>query len=386
MSEQRTTRLVFKLELIVPFCIMLAGTIICLTTNLDIELSNLFFDPEKESWQHNNTPFVSLSYHWGPVFSAIAAFWALLFFFLSYMHPRFWAKRVVSLFILLCIIIGPVIVVNGIVKETWKRPRPRDIIEFGGTHQFRKVLEFGDWNYRGKSFPGGHASAGFILVMLYFLWKNKRPRLAFAALLFSIGWGSWLSYVRIVLGGHFFSDNLYAFGLNWYIVMALYYKWYIPHLEKQKPLAPFKPSKQRYAVGGSLLFIGICLLLFRFLFSTPFRIDYPRETKALPYEVKAITIKVRAKKGDITIRRSKARRFEVQTWINGHALPDISAKRNLVIVPEKSRWTIEYSVEPQGFYYEYQSHTTVIVPEHIEVKWDLFTKQGAIFRKDLKNR
>ncbi len=382
MNHQSATGRNAGIEFVIPFCIVVIGTIVCLTTDLDIELSRLYFDSEQQLWPASKTPLITLTYRWGPILTALVAVWALFRFFASYMHPRFWAKRAVSLFVLLCILIGPVVIVNGIVKESWRRPRPRDIIEFGGSHSFRKVLEFGNREYRGKSFPSGHASAGFILVLFYFLLKEKRPGLAWLALLFAIGWGCWLGYVRIVLGGHFFSDNLYAFGINWFVVWLCYYRWYLPYREKKHDQAAFQQSRRRYAIGSALLLVTIGLLAFRFLFSTPFRIDYPPETTVLPADIKKLTIQVRVKKGDILIRNSNSGNFAVQTWISGHAPTDIQAKRDLTIHRNAEHWKIRYEVEPEGFYYEYQSHTYIFKPQHLKIELDLFTKQGAVIWED----
>jgi len=378
MTSPPAKNITLALELLVPLIIVAAGTVYCLWTDFDLALSRQFFDPERQTWTGSGSRLIVLSYTWGPLFSGLAAFWALFHFFASYMHPRFWAKRAVSLFILLCIVVGPVLVVNGIVKESWRRPRPRDIVEFGGSHPHRKVLEFGNRDYRGKSFPGGHASAGFVLVLFYFLLKGRKPPIPLAALLFAVGWGTWISYVRIALGGHFFSDNLYAFGLNWYVVLALYYKWYLPYTKKRQSMAAFQPSRRRYVIGICLLLIAAGLLTFRFLFSAPFHIDYPEEKAELPPAVQKLQVRVRAEKGDILVRHSASRYVAVQTWISGHALPDIQAKRNLEITPQGSTWKVEYTVEPDGFYYEYQSHSYIYVPQDIAVEWDLFTRQGAV--------
>jgi len=384
MSERHPRSKIALVEVILPLAVMLIGTALCRLTDLDLDLSQRFYDPVTRDWPASEQPLLFLSYQWGPIFSAVAAFWALFHLFASYLHPRFWAKRAVSLFVLLSILIGPVLVVNGLVKETWRRPRPRDTVQFGGTHEFRRVLEFGQREYRGKSFPGGHASAGFVLVLFYFLWKRQRPKMAGLALLFGIGWGSWLSYVRIAAGGHFLSDNLYAFGLNWFVIWGLFYFWYLPYRRRRLLLPTFRPSPRRYAIGSGLLLVAAAALAFRFFFSVPFRIDYPEQVTELPSALSRVTIRVRAEKGNITIRHGDPDRIAVVTWIKGHALPNIQAERQLTVNRAADRWEWIYTVAPSGFYYEFQSHTTVYVPRDRALVFDLFTKQGAVFRDDLQ--
>ncbi|MBT4264131.1 MAG: phosphatase PAP2 family protein [Deltaproteobacteria bacterium] len=384
MNVRNKEKLTTTAEIVVPLLIMVVGTLFCLFTDFDLELSKRYFDPIKDDWPARHQPLVDLSYHWGTGFSGIVAFWALFHLFASYIHPRFLVKRGIALFLLLSILIGPVLLVNG-AKDTWRRPRPRETVELGGSHPYRKVLEISHRRFRGKSFPGGHASAGFILVMFYFLFKPKGRKWAGLALLFGIGWGTWLSYVRIVLGGHFFSDNLYAFGLNWFLVWFLYYKWYLPYQEKHRDRPRFLPSRRRYVVGISSLLLGSMLLALPFLISKPYRIDYPDRIIDLRAKPETLTIKVRAEKGDIIVLHGQPGQIAIRTWISGQALPDIQAEREMTVTEESDQWQINYTVSPSTpFFLEYQSHTAVYVPKDLNVNWDLFTQLGEVMRDDLK--
>ena len=384
MNVRNKEKLTTTAEIVVPLLIMVVGTLFCLFTDFDLELSKRYFDPIKDDWPARPQPLVDLSYHWGTGFSGIVAFWALFHLFASYIHPRFLVKRGIALFLLLSILIGPVLLVNG-AKDTWLRPRPRETVELGGSHPYRKVLEISHRRFRGKSFPGGHASAGFILVMFYFLFKPKGRKWAGLALLFGIGWGTWLSYVRIVLGGHFFSDNLYAFGLNWFLVWFLYYKWYLPYQEKHRDRPRFLPSRRRYVVGISSLLLGSMLLALPFLISKPYRIDYPDRIIDLRAKPETLTIKVRAEKGDIIVLHGQPGQIAIRTWISGQALPDIQAEREMTVTEESDQWQINYTVSPSTpFFLEYQSHTAVYVPKDLNVNWDLFTQLGEVMRDDLK--
>ena len=384
MNVRNKEKLTTTAEIVVPLLIMVVGTLFCLFTDFDLELSKRYFDPIKDDWPARHQPLVDLSYHWGTGFSGIVAFWALFHLFASYIHPRFLVKRGIALFLLLSILIGPVLLVNS-AKDTWRRPRPRETVELGGSHPYRKVLEISHRRFRGKSFPGGHASAGFILVMFYFLFKPKGRKWAGLALLFGIGWGTWLSYVRIVLGGHFFSDNLYAFGLNWFLVWFLYYKWYLPYQEKHRDRPRFLPSRRRYVVGISSLLLGSMLLALPFLISKPYRIDYPDRIIDLRAKPETLTIKVRAEKGDIIVLHGQPGQIAIRTWISGQALPDIQAEREMTVTEESDQWQINYTVSPSTpFFLEYQSHTAVYVPKDLNVNWDLFTQLGEVMRDDLK--
>ncbi len=382
--SQKRNRTEFWCEALIPLVILILGTTVFFFSQLDIDISKVFYDIENKEWWLRKHPVINLSYIYGPIISAIVSFWALFQLFASYVSPKYMQKRAVSLFILLCIVVGPVLITNGVVKETWRRPRPRDITQFHGNHKFQKVLQIGERKFRGKSFPSGHASAGFILVMLYFWLKKRRPKIAWLSLVFALALGSWLGFVRIVTGGHFASDCLWAFGLNWYVVFFLYYWWFLPYEKKLSRATEFLPSAKRHIFVTIILFLGIGLLAFRFLFSTPFRIEYTPQIVQIPSQVKKISLTVRANKGDIDIRRGKPGEVWIKTWISGHALPNIQADRTLDVVKSGDHWKLEYKVKRSGIAYEYQSHNILYVPPNVDITYDLFTKLGSIFRRDLE--
>lgn len=69
----------------------------------------------------------------------------------------------------------------------------------------------------GRCWPGGHASAGFSLLALFFALRDRRPRLARAALWTALGLGTAFSLGRVMQGAHFLSHNLWTLLLDWTI-------------------------------------------------------------------------------------------------------------------------------------------------------------------------
>ncbi len=64
------------------------------------------------------------------------------------------------LVVILTMALGPGLLVNGILKNDWGRPRPADITAFGGPSHYLKVWQPGVPG-GGKSFTCGHCSVGF---------------------------------------------------------------------------------------------------------------------------------------------------------------------------------------------------------------------------------
>lgn len=111
------------------------------------------------------------------------------------------------LFLTLCLVIGPLVVSNIGFKDHWGRPRPRDVIEFGGAKTFTPVFPPSDQCGRNCSFVSGEASAIYIVFFAAaFLLRRYARRL----ILLGIVLGSVAGLTRIAQGGHFLSDVIFA--------------------------------------------------------------------------------------------------------------------------------------------------------------------------------
>jgi membrane-associated PAP2 superfamily phosphatase len=74
--------------------------------------------------------------------------------------------------LILSVVIGPGLIINAVFKDHWDRPRPRDVVEFGGMLQCTPAPLRGE---SGESFLCGHCSVGFLFASGWWLWKRRRP-------------------------------------------------------------------------------------------------------------------------------------------------------------------------------------------------------------------
>lgn len=122
-----------------------------------------------------------------------------------------------ALFLLLSLAIGPGLVVNTVFKDNWGRARPSQIVEFGGTKQFTPPLVITNQCARNCSFVSGHASVAFFLAAFAFLFTGwKRTAIYSGAVIF----GLWMGFIRMAMGGHFFSDVIFS-GIFTLLVLHL---------------------------------------------------------------------------------------------------------------------------------------------------------------------
>lgn len=125
-------------------------------------------------------------------------------------------------FLVLLLLLGPGLLVNALFKDHWGRPRPREIVQFGGSREFRQPWHKGE-DGAGRSFPSGHGSAAFYMAAPYFVYRRSKIRTARIWLAAGVLFGILMSIARIAQGGHFLSDNLWAWGMVHLTAVLLVY-------------------------------------------------------------------------------------------------------------------------------------------------------------------
>lgn len=143
----------------------------------------------------------------------IVAVLPIIWKFVRPQQPSFIRPRD-SLFILGTLAIGPGIIVNGLFKSNWGRPRPYTVDLFGGQNPFVGVWEITDYCNRNCSFISGEGSSAVWLITAAVLVPEKWRPLAVRILL---GMGIVFAINRVAFGGHFLSDVLIA----WFMTLAL---------------------------------------------------------------------------------------------------------------------------------------------------------------------
>ncbi len=200
------------------FGLMLAALLfIWLSRNeqLDWAVSNYWYDATSQRFPWQNNYWLDLINHRLLKISVIAG--AVLALFWGIYRRN--ARLIVAM---LLIGIGPLVV--GILKATSTHSCPWDLLEYGG-----KAMSFPLFGSTpafpgpGRCFPGGHASSGFAVMALFFLFYPQRPRLAYWCWLGGITLGMLMGFGQIMRGAHFLSHNLWAGWWVWFSQLAVYW-------------------------------------------------------------------------------------------------------------------------------------------------------------------
>ena len=123
-----------------------------------------------------------------------------------------------SLFLLCCLLLGPGLLVNVVLKDnSFGRPRPHQTLDYGGQHDYVAVFEYSDQCQKNCSFTSGHASIVFLLVAVF--WLTALRRYVFLGVVL----GGLLGLMRIAQGAHFLSDVVFSFWAVYFCSLALSY-------------------------------------------------------------------------------------------------------------------------------------------------------------------
>ncbi|MCC2645954.1 MAG: (acid phosphatase) superfamily protein [Rickettsiaceae bacterium] len=126
------------------------------------------------------------------------------------------------IYLLLTAALGPGLLVNTILKDNFGRPRPSQIVEFGGDKIFTGPLRISAQCRKNCSFTSGHAAMAFYITSFAYIAPSQFSLIIY---FFGILFGTVVGLARIAQGGHFLSDVFFS-GLFILILNHLLYKLY----------------------------------------------------------------------------------------------------------------------------------------------------------------
>ena len=206
----------------IPFATALVLMLLELTT-LDMSLAHLAYDPIAGDFIGKHSYFLEDILHDRAKQVVIGlAVVSMLVFAASFKVKRLmpWRRELGCLVLSMALSTGfvtPLKVVTS-VQCPWS------LTEFGGKETYSELLASRpETDKPGRCWPGGHAATGFTLFALFFMFRDRKPRLAKAGLILAFSLGSLFSLGRMLQGAHFFSHNVWTAVFCWLICLGAYY-------------------------------------------------------------------------------------------------------------------------------------------------------------------
>lgn len=213
-------------ELLITLFLLLGVILLFAFTNLDIFIQEFFYNAETKEWfLDKDEPLLKFIFYDGIkkllILFAAGIFFALIFFRKNKTVLEYKKGMII---ILLSSIIVPLSV--GSLKAVTNMPCPKNIQHFNGKYPDVNLFEcypdeFKEENpdCKIKCWPAGHASGGFALLSLFFLFKSQKnqKRAVIIALLVGFSMGTY----KLLIGDHFFSHTIITMLIAWLIILVI---------------------------------------------------------------------------------------------------------------------------------------------------------------------
>jgi membrane-associated PAP2 superfamily phosphatase len=206
-------------SLLLSFVILLFGI-----TDIDLYVQDMFYNFSTRQWllESHLQPYRFIFYDGIKKLLIVIAVCFLLAFVFFHKKPLIQEYKRGILILILSAIFIPLIV-GGLKKET-NMPCPKDEQHYGGIYPRTAVWqpysdEFNLKHGRIKCWPAGHASGGFALLSLFFLFKKRRNKIIGVTVGLITGWS--MGLYKMIIGDHFLSHTVITMVLAWLIILLI---------------------------------------------------------------------------------------------------------------------------------------------------------------------
>ncbi|RUP08654.1 phosphatase PAP2 family protein [Hyphomicrobium sp.] len=203
--QRRTAKLLIFGALLVG---IVSAIVFSIYPNLDLAISQLLVDSQHQ-FSGRDSPFFNTARLLFNVlfYGACAVGLAGCIISLSTGRPWLSLSSNKWLFLAVCVVVGPLAIANLGFKDHWGRARPSTVVEFGGSKAYTPPLVKSQECPRNCSFFSGEASSIFVVC---FAAALLFPAAASAWIVTGLILGGLCGFVRMVEGGHFLSDVIFA--------------------------------------------------------------------------------------------------------------------------------------------------------------------------------
>lgn len=369
----------YFIQTIILTAILIILTILISYNKLDIKVSQYFYvnnswrlaDHQPWQWFYRNGTLPGL-------ILAIGSFLVLLLSLKIKINPVY---RKYAAFILLTMVLGPGLLVNGVFKDHWGRPRPRDCSQFNGKWEFREVWQPGIPG-KGHSFPSGHVATAFHLIVIYYVLRRHRKTLSYVFLGGAFVYGGLMGVARIAQGGHFLSDAAWAAGITILSAQLLCYLiCEIPGLKEEKQLK-FNTPVRKKMYHRILYVVLLAFITWFFIFSKPVYHEYQFILPGIEPDYNYLNIDFSQAKGDINLiidNYDQPVKLETVFRAQGFFERTVESKTNYHV--KNDTLFIDGNFNAKGLFHTLSSRTVIELDRKLLVKVKASTKKGDIVVK-----
>ena len=210
-------------QIVITTILLIAVIALFQFTELDIFVQNFFYNFETKNWIIDKDEPILKFFFYDGIKALLILLGVAIFFSLIFLRKRRFVQEYKKglIIVLLSAILVPLLI--GSLKAITNTPCPCNIIHFNGTYPETKVFDSYPKDFKQKSkvkcWPAGHASGGFALMALFFLFKTPKnqKRALIGALI--IAWS--MGIYKMLLGDHFLSHTIITMIMSWLIILII---------------------------------------------------------------------------------------------------------------------------------------------------------------------
>ena len=210
-------------NIIITLIVLILSILIFGLTDIDFMLQDNFYEQNTKSWilERDLQPYKFIFYDGIKkllILVALLFLFSLVFFRKNPLVKNY--KKGIMVVVLSSIFVP--LTVGGLKKIT-NMPCPKNEIHYGGIYPSTKIWESYPKTFKNYNkiccFPAGHASGGFALLSLFFLFKRRRNKTLAIVGALTVGWS--MGVYKMLIGDHFLSHTIITMILAWLIVLLI---------------------------------------------------------------------------------------------------------------------------------------------------------------------
>ncbi|MCD4758498.1 MAG: phosphatase PAP2 family protein [Arcobacteraceae bacterium] len=210
-------------HLLITFIVLVGAIVFFGLSQIDLVVQDILFDFDAKQWILNRDlqPYKFLFYDGIKKFLIFSVLLLILFSVVFYKTRLIQEYRKGILVVVLSSILVPV-VIGGLKKYT-NMPCPKNEIHYGGiypkTNVWKKFPTTFHTNKKIKCWPAGHASGGFALLSLFFLFKSRKNKILAAVFASTVGVS--MGTYKMLIGDHFLSHTVLTMIIAWFVILLI---------------------------------------------------------------------------------------------------------------------------------------------------------------------
>lgn len=210
-------------QIFLTFLVLFFSILFFELSNVNFYIQDMFYEQQTHTWilQRSQEPYKFIFYDGIKtllILVALSFLIAIIFFRKNATVQAY--KRGIYIVVFSAVLVSALV---GELKKQTNMPCPKNEIHYGGEYPSTKV-----WQSYPKSFvqtdkircwPAGHASGGFALMSLFFLFKTKRNKNLALVSVITIAWS--MGLYKMLIGDHFLGHTVVTMILAWLIILLV---------------------------------------------------------------------------------------------------------------------------------------------------------------------